>query len=288
MVSALASVATAVVVGQLALAWRRRPSRAPRVSRSAALLVEAGAPFGASTFFLLRLSCAAVAFWLALHVTGAPIVAVPPAVVAATAPRWLLARRAARRHIELQQAWPEALRELAASVAAGMSLPQALEALALSGPPPIRQLCDRVPVLLPAIGLGATLERVRARAGDATTDRVVEVLLLAHERGGRVLPAILADLAEAAARDLHLQERIATAQLELRLNARVVFVLPWAVLCVLTARPGPFRAFYASIRAVPVVVVAAALSLVGIVVVERLGKVPVEPRVFAGRHGAAP
>ena len=286
--SLLAATATALLVGRLALALGRRPSRVPRPSRTPALLAEAGAPFGTATFVLVRLACAAAAFWLAVRATGAPVVALPPAAVAGAAPRWLLARRAAGRQLELQQAWPEALRELAASVAAGMSLPQALEALALSGPPPIRQLCDRLPVLLPAVGLAAALERVRARAADATTDRVVEVLLLAHERGGRVLPAILADLAEACARDLHLQERIATAQLELRLNARVVFALPWAVLCVLTARPGPFRAFYASARAVPIVALAAGLSLAGIVVVERLGKLPVEPRVFAGRRGATP
>lgn len=289
MVRVLAGLATAGVVVQFARLGRGRPRRARQAGRGSLLLAEAGAPFGAGTYAALRAGCAVIAFLVAHQLTGAAAVAVPPALAASGIPRLILTRRRDRRRGALQTAWPDGLRDLAASVAAGMSLPQAVEALAQTGPEELRRLLVRVPVLLPAIGLPATLERVRVAAADPATDRVVEVLQLAHERGGRMLPALLGDLAEAAARDVHLQERTATAQLELRLNARAVFALPWVVLCLLTVRPGPFRDFYASSRAIPVVAVAALLSFAGITLVERMARVPAEPRVFTGgRPGERP
>lgn len=284
MVSVLAAATTAALVLQLTALLGARPRLPARTPGSTAeLLREAGLPFGPVAYVALRAACAGMAFLAALAVTGSPAVASVPAVAASALPRLLVARRREHRRLELGQAWPDALRDLSASVAAGMSLPQAVEALASSGPEPVRVLCARVPALLPVIGLPATLERLRAEAADPMTDRVVEVLLLAYERGGRMLPAILGDLAESAARDVHLFERVTTAQLELRLNARAVFALPWLVLCVLTARPGPFRDFYASSRGVPVIALGALLSFGGMALVERLGRVPAEPRVFTGR-----
>lgn len=282
MVSLVAGLATAGLVAQLLVRRGRRPRTARRRVTGSSFLIEAGAPFGPGAYLALSAACAVATFLAAYALTGAFAVAVPPAAAAAAAPRMILTRRRERRHVALQTAWPDGLRDLSASVAAGMSLPQALDALSHTGPLELRELLARVPVLLPAIGLPATLDRIRAAAADPATDRVVEVLQLAHERGGRMLPALLGDLAEAAARDVHVQERTATAQLELRLNARAVFALPWLVLGVLTVRPGPFRAFYASPRAIPVVGLAAILSFAGITLVERMARIPAEPRVFAG------
>lgn len=285
MVSMLAALSTALLVVQLAARLGGRAStRATRRRASSTWVRESGAPFGVGAYWAIRLACALAAFLICFAVTGSRAVGVAAAGGASTIPRVLIQRRWERRRLALGQAWPDALRDLSASVAAGMSLPQAVEALADTGPEPVRVLCARVPALLPAIGLQATLERLRAEAADPMTDRVVEVLQLAYERGGRMLPAILGDLAESAARDVHLSERITTAQLELRINARAVFALPWLVLGVLTARPGPFRDFYASTRGLPVIALGAALSCAGMAIVERLGRVPVEPRVFTGRR----
>jgi hypothetical protein len=66
----------------------------------------------------------------------------------------------------------------------------------------------------------------------------------------------------------------------MRINARSVVVLPWLVLVALTARPGPFRAFYRSGGGVATVVIAAGLSVVGLLVLSRLQREPVEERVF--------
>lgn len=283
MLSLAACLVTAVCAGMVVHA---RPSvSVPRdkVRSLPAMLAEAGAGIAPAAFQLLRLALAGLVLVLVLALTGSLAVALPPAFAGWRAPLTLLLRRRIQRRRRLQEAWPDGLRELSASIAAGMSLPQAVSALVAGGPLAIREAFTRVPVLLDALGFRGALEAVRSAAGDPTTDRVIEVLLLAHERGGRVLPDLLADLADDASREAQLVERVTTAQLELRINARAVFVLPWLVLCALTARPGPFRDFYAEPAGAAVIALAAGLSGVGVLVVERLGRVPLEPRVLAGR-----
>ena len=64
---------------------------------------------------------------------------------------------------------------------------------------------------------------------------MLEVLLLAHERGGPIVRSILEDLVDATTRDLKLLDALETEGLEMRINARAVVVLPWFVLVALTA-----------------------------------------------------
>jgi Flp pilus assembly protein TadB len=115
---------------------------------------------------------------------------------------------------------------------------------------------------------------------DPTSDRVIEVLLVAHERGGAIVRDILDDLIVATANDLKVLDEIDTEGLEMRINARAVLVLPWLVLVALTLRPGPFRDFYSSPAGALVLAAAALLSAVGAWWLGRLGAQPLEPRVF--------
>jgi hypothetical protein len=109
---------------------------------------------------------------------------------------------------------------------------------------------------------------------------VIEVLVLAHERGGQIVRDILEDLVAATTRDLKLLEEIETEGLEMKINARAVLVLPWLVLVALTIREGPFRDFYRSAGGLIVVVVAGLLSLAGGYLIARLARTRGEQRVF--------
>ena len=129
---------------------------------------------------------------------------------------------------------------------------------------------------------GAALEMVKDDIADPTTDRIIEVLILAYQRGGVVVPEILEDLAEATTRDLWTMEQIRTEALEQKINSRVVFVLPWVVLVAMTARSGPFRDFYSTPAGLLVVGIGGAMSLLGVAIASRLGAQPPEPRVFGG------
>jgi tight adherence protein B len=123
---------------------------------------------------------------------------------------------------------------------------------------------------------------IRGDLADPTSDRVIEVLILAHERGGVVVPEILDDLAAATTRDIWTLEQVRGEALEQKINSRVVFVLPWLVLVVMTMRSGAYREFYSTPVGIFVVVVCGLMSLVGIAVASRIGSQPEEPRVFVG------
>ena len=179
-------------------------------------------------------------------------------------------------------AWPDGLRDLVASISAGRSLTQAIGSLASTGPEPLRLAFARFPELARVLGTGPALEIVKDDFADPTSDRVIEVLLVANERGGAIVRNILDDLVESTTRDLKLEDEIETEGLEMRINARVVVVLPWFVLVALTARPGPFREFYRSGGGLVTLLVAACLSAVGVVVLGRLARDAGEQRVFDG------
>jgi tight adherence protein B len=223
-----------------------------------------------------------LAFAVFLLVTGVPLVALMPALVVALLPRAYFSRRRMQRLAEVQQAWPDGLRDLVASLSSGMSLPKAVEWLSQSGPEALRVALARYPLLARTLGVTPALEVIKEELADPTSDRVIEVLILAYERGGAIVPRILQDLGEATTRDLWAIEEIKTEALEQKINARAVFALPWFVLVALTARQGMFREFYRSPGGAVVIVLGAAMSLLGIWLVRRLGREPEEPRVLGG------
>ncbi len=183
---------------------------------------------------------------------------------------------------EVQAAWPDGLRDLAASIAAGHSLTQAVSELARHGPAPLREAFARFPDLARVLGTGPALEIVKEELADPTSDRVIEVLVLAQERGGGIVRQILDDLVQATTGDLKLLDALETEGLEMRINARAVVILPWLVLVALTARPGPFRAFYRTSGGAVTLVVAAGLTMIGVLVLGRLAREPVDQRVLVG------
>lgn len=204
---------------------------------------------------------------------------------------WVLRRPARIRAAavaELHEAWPDGVRQILASVRSGATIESALIDLAQSGPEPLREAWARFPALTAALGPESAMSAVRAAMDDPTTDRVVEVLVVAHRVGGRVVPEILSDVAEAVRADLRTLEEIRTAALEQRLNARIVFVVPWGLLALLTSRAGAYRTFYQSRPGLLIIGVAAAMSIAGFAIVSRLGREPIEPRVLGSVRGMGP
>lgn len=291
--AALASgIVVAVAVGALAGALprrvRSRRRRGNRLRGQREWLTQAGVSATPVTFWAGSAALALAVCVVLLSLTGTLAVSVVPSVAIGLVPRGVLARRRTARLNAIRQAWPDALREVAAAVAAGRSLTQALNDLAARGPEPLADAFASFPTLMRVLGTPAALEVVRDDLADPTTDRVVEVLILAHEQGGRLVTELLRDLAETTTRDLHTAEEVASNALEQKINARAVFVLPWLVLVVLVARPGHFRDFYQSGAGLVVVGVAAALSFLGVGLTSRLSRQPVEPRLLVGAARAAP
>lgn len=274
-----AVTALAVAVG-LGFDLRRLANRRQRARSSQQWLLQAGVELTPRQFWFGSVVAGGVTFALLVVITATPAVAVVPALAVALLPRAYFARRRTQRLRDLQEAWPDGIRDLVASISAGLSLHQALIALARSGPEVLRAAFDRYPTTARTIGVVPALELVKERLADPTSDRVIEVLILAHERGAPLLSDVLRDLAEATTRDVRALEEMTTESLEQRINARAVFVLPWIVLLLLTAREGFFQDFYRSPAGLLVVAVGGVLSLTGVAIVSRLSREPIEPRVL--------
>lgn len=280
MVSLLAALATAVAAGMVVSASLR--TRGPgRKGRARSVSVE-GLDVTTTQFWMAVLGVATAAFALVYGLTGLIVVSVVPALVVATMPRAYFSRARARRVQMVQESWTDGLREVLSSIRSGASLPTAIENLAMFGPAPLREAFQGFGIYSRSLGVVPALEMVKKDLADPTSDRVIEVLILAYERGGPVVTEILSDLADATTRDLWTLEQVRTETLEHKINARIVFILPWLVLVAMTARSGAFRDFYSTAAGVLVVAMGGVMSLVGIVIASRLGAVPDEPRVFAG------
>ncbi|HEV7525373.1 MAG TPA: hypothetical protein VGP92_10425 [Acidimicrobiia bacterium] len=249
-------------------------------------LQQAGAGLTPARFWGGSVAAGFLALLVLVALTGSVFVALVPSVAVSLFPRAYFARRRRLRMQEVQAAWPDGLRDVVASIAAGRSLTQAVNSLAATGPPALRDAFVRFPELARVLGTGPALELVREELADPTTDRVLEVLLLAHERGGPIVRSVLEDLVDATTRDLKLLDALETEGLEMRINARAVVVLPWFVLVALTARPGPFRDFYRSSGGFVTLVLAACLTAVGMLFLSRLGHDEDEQRIFGS--SAAP
>jgi len=248
-----------------------------------ARLAVAIAPVPLPRFLALSAAAGGVAFLVGAVLTGAPLVAVVPAVVVTGAPGAWYAQRRRLRVRAVRESWPDGLRDVAASVASGRSVTQALESLGTSGPAPLQEAFAGFASAARAFGTPAALRVVADDLADATTDRVVEVLVLAHERGGRIVAEILDDLVTGTTRDLKVLDEIESEGLEMRINAAAVVVLPWSVLVLLCVRGGAFRAFYTSPAGFLVVLVGALMSGAGYLWIRHLGRGHDEPRVLA--HG---
>ena len=289
--AAFAYLLVGILTGHAPRSLRRPlPSQLPRRRAAqrvplATWLDQAGASVRPAQFAGVSAGIAAVTLLVVWAVSGAASVAIVPALVAGAAPRAWYARQRTRLIGERLAAWPEALRDLIAHLEVPMSLHRSLVELGRSGPEPLRATWRRYATLTAALDTRAALEALREQLADPVSDRILEVLLVAHEQGASVAIDALRDLAASTTADLRLAEQIETAQLEQKIEARACVVLPFVVLILLCSSSPPYREFYRSPGGWLVIVVGAVMSLGGTVVIDRLGRLPAEERVIAGRGG---
>ncbi|NNL97756.1 MAG: hypothetical protein HKO63_06080 [Acidimicrobiia bacterium] len=268
--------------------FRSREKTYKELSDGQLWLIQAGLDLSPRQFWGASAAAGLMVFVAALLFTDTPAVAFPLALIVVAIPRGFYGRRRSQRLAEVQNAWPDGLRLLMGSIAAGSSLAAALNRLSTEGPEALRNAFQRFPLTSRMLGVAPALQMVREEIADATTDRIIEVLMVAHERGGQSVMSILRDLANSTNKDLRVLEEIRSESLESRINAGAVFVIPWLILVLLTARTEMFREFYSTDHAVGVVVVfiGAVLSGIGILIVSRLSRSPIEARVLTGSRPA--
>ena len=291
LIALLAAVAAFVLVTTI-LDWRHpRPVRArrarePRRSGLQQRLDQSGAGISAGRYRLTVLGTMVGVAFVIYAATGTASLAIPPAIAIGLAPKIFFQRRHAKVLAERRGAWPEAIRDVLASLAAGQTLHRSLCLLGQAGPPPLRPTWQRYERNSAALDVPAALELARSELEDPVSDRVIEAFAAAHEHGRDVIIFVLRSLADNVTKDLQLVEQITTGQTEIRSQAVVAVILPFGVLAFLVAANDSYRSFYQTTGGWIVVTIGVGMALGGWKIITTLGRIPVEQRVLVGRGGA--
>lgn len=250
--------------------------------RLARLLRDAGVPDVRPR--RLVASCTGVAVSAAVLMAGlsrTTTIAVAFGLLAGVLPVALLRRRGTRRQAAVRTAWPDLVDDLASAVRAGLSLPEALCELAVTGPAPLRPPFHRFGADLRATGrFGEALDALKADLSDPVADRVIESLRLAREVGGTDLGRVLRALSAGLREDARWRGEVAARQSWTVNGARLAVAAPWLVLAFLSLRPEAVQAYGTTAGAVVLAVVGAA-GVVAYRLMLRIGRLPRERRVLA-------
>ena len=258
-----------------------RSGRLGAMTRTQELLAQAGID-GVSPRQLLGASvgAACVAFVLVLGISRVPVIAAAFALFAAAAPLSLVRRRRARRAGELREVWPEVVDNLASAIRAGLSLPEALEALGTRGPDVLRPAFQRFGADYRATGrFGDCLDRLKASLSDPVGDRVVESLRMAREVGGSDLGRLLRTLSAFLRDDARTRAELETRQGWTVNAARLALAAPWILLLLLSTRPAAVEAYRTASGAV-VLIVGGTVSFAAYRLMLRIAQLPTERRVL--------
>ena len=224
--------------------------------------------------------CAALACLIVLDVSRSVVVAAAFGVLAGYLPLAIGRERLKRRHAVVRQAWPDVVDDLTSAVRAGLSLPEALSQLGARGPDALRPAFARFGSRYQATGvLGPALDELKDELADPVADRVIEALRLAREVGGSDLGRLLRTLSSFLREEARTRGELESRQAWAVNGARLAVAAPWLVLGLLSLHPEAVRA-YDSSAGLLVLAVGGTLSVAAYRLMMRIGRLPVEQRVF--------
>ena len=271
----------------LLLVWRSgrrapvRSSGARRPGRRQQLLAAAGLT-GINSAQLLALQAALglVATVLVLLTTRTVTISLAFGVFGAAVPHLLVRRLAGKRRADLREVWPEVVDNLASAVRAGLSLPEALSALAVRGPEVLRGSFARFAADHRSSGrFSDSLDRLKDDLADPVGDRIVETLRVAREVGGSDLGRVLRTLASFLREDARARAELETRQGWVVQAARLAVGAPWVVLLLLATQQQTLTA-YDSPTGTALLVGGGVVCLVAYRLMLRIGRLPEDVRVL--------
>ena len=271
----------------LLLIWRSgsrapRPRTGPgRVGRRQQVLAAAGLTgINAAQLLALQVGLAVLVLVVVLLTTGTVTISLAFAVFGFVLPLAQVRRLAAKRRADLREVWPEVVDNLGSAVRAGMSLPEALSALAVRGPDVLRPPFARFAAEYRSTGrFGMCLDRLKEDLADPVGDRIVETLRVAREVGGSDLGRVLRTLATFLREDARARAELETRQGWVVQAARLAVAAPWAVLLLLATQSTTLDA-YDSPLGTALLGIGGAVCLVAYRLMLRIGRLPQDVRVL--------
>ena len=245
------------------------------------LLVDAGLA-GVSSFqlWLIQASCALLTGVVILLVTSAVAISAIFAVFGFFMPHLLVRRLQHKRSADLREVWPEAADHLASAVRAGLSIPEALSALATRGPEPLRPAFAQFGADYRATGRFVDcLDTLKERLADPVGDRICETLRVTREVGGSELGTVLRTLSQFLREDARVRAELASRKQTTVNGARLAVAAPWLVLLLLGTQSMTLQA-YDTPLGLAVLIGGAVVCVVAYRLMIRIGRLPEEQRVL--------
>ena len=260
-------------------AGTRLVARVRPPGKLARLLAEAGHPRVSPIMFMVTASLVALA-------TGAVVAWLIPipvlAVLAVGAMGFVgfgyVRNQRESRYRRLQQAWPGLIDHLRAGIRSGSDVTTAVMALPDTLPPDIRQGVEHFRAAIDrGMDTDAALTELASRWANPVSDRICQVLRMAHEVGGTDLPSVLLQLQHSVRSDLAVRENARAAQSWIRSAALLALCAPWIVLVVIGTREQTIGA-YQSVQGTVILLVGALVSVVAYRMMKSMGALPESTR----------
>ena len=259
---------------------REKKQRLTKREQRQSWLNQSGLGVTPGQFWAISIGAGISSFTALFLITQVFIVSVIPAILLGALPKSYFTKKRAKLIDDRTRVWPDALRTLIAGIASSQSLHQAMKSLGDSRPIPLRPVFKKYARLTQALDQKSALEVIKEDLADPKSDRIIEILISATEAGPGVVLDILRDLASSTTKDLQLADHIETMQVEQKLNARIVFVMPYLLLVMMVTSSPIIRDFYKEPVGIIVIIAGTGILLIAMTVIQKLGKIPVEERVF--------
>lgn len=270
MLRRFARVSSGFASGRLAHALEATPLGAP-FGRLSFLLAHAGVAMSPAQVLVLMLAaCLAAGALLSLLSgslsVGAILGVLSPVVIFSWA-----SREQQRRHRELRDQLPGALRSISMSVGAGRSLPQSF---AYAGEHASGAMAAELVQVVYDVEAGRSLVEAVGLLGQRTDiDELVFVtaaLSIQHRTGGS-LKDILDSAARSVRDELDLERALQVQTAQARFSSRVVCAMPLLLLCALTLiSPGYLQSFFQSVAGTVIFALAIVLDIAGLLAIRRV------------------
>ena len=260
-------------------AGARPDARARPTGKLERLLAEAGHPRVSPAMFMVTASLAALATGaLVASLIPIPVVAVLAVGAIGFAGFGYVRKQRESRYRRLQQAWPGLIDHLRAGIRSGSDVTTAMMALPDTLPPDIRHGVEHFRAAIDrGMDTDAALMELASRCANPVSDRICQVLRMAHEVGGTDLPSVLLQLQQSVRSDLAVREDARAAQSWIRSAALLALCAPWIVLVVIGTREQTIGA-YQSVQGTVILLVGALVSVVAYRMMKSIGALPESAR----------